>query len=443
MIFDGKPIDEISDEEIHRLVSEHISERQHLEFKVTLNHHNDPDRLELLRDIVSLANAGGGYLIIGIRDDGKGHAQRYEPDMIGDTQRIKQAINSLCLEHIRERIDGLEITLRTVRRNPLVIVRIPTSTRIPHMVTFENQTDFYTRYGDGKREMTMSEIREGFNRDAVALRLSRVETQLQTVIGMLAAPQRGEREEEIQEAIVPRFLSIEDGDTLADETFRRFSKEVGAQPFFRISITSTTPKADLIDVDSESIRALVDNPPGSRSAGWNMKTTYHQIERFADGIRRGDKNWAYLELLSNCHMEFWAPLNENFCWRQSPEEFSRRPRLYPYPVVEYPTTFLRLYRPIADSLRTANDFIVDLRYINLGGYILAPYAPNAVGFMSADRYSKPFEGKHLLVPRKPIKNDFDPDKTAYGLVRTVYAAFGFDESAIPFFSDEGRFDFPS
>ena len=55
MIFDGKPIDDISDDEIDQLVREHISERQHLEYKVTLNHQDNSDRLELLRDIVSLA----------------------------------------------------------------------------------------------------------------------------------------------------------------------------------------------------------------------------------------------------------------------------------------------------------------------------------------------------------------------------------------------------
>jgi len=442
LIFDGKPIDDISDEEIDKLVNEHMSERQHLEFKVTLNQ-NEPAKHELLRDIVSLANAGGGYLIIGIRDDGKGRAQRYEPDMIGDTQRIKQAVNSLCLEHIRDRIDGLEIKLRTVRGNPLVIVRVPTSTRIPHMVTFQNSTDFYTRYGDGKREMTMSEIREAFNQDAVALRLSRIETQLQTTISTLAALQRGKREEEIQEGIVPRFLSIEDGKTLADETLHRFIKEVGNEPFFRVSVTPVSPKEGLIDVASEPIRTLINNPPGSRRSGWNMEAGYRQIERFVEGIRRGEKNKEYLELLSNGHMEFWTPLDENFCWRQSPEEFSKRPRLYPYPVIEYPTTFLRLYRAIVDSLRISNDFIVDLCYLNLKGYILAPYAPNAIGFMDADTYSKPFEDKHLRVTRRTIKDDFDPDQTAYELIQTVYAAFGFDESVIPFFTGEGRFDFPS
>ena len=165
MIFDGRPIDEIADSEIDRLVSEHISERQHLEFKVTVNHQNDEDRLELLRDVSSLANAGGGYIIIGIRDDGKGQAQTYEPSLVGNTQKIKQAIMSLCLDHISDRIDGLEVKSCTVNSNPLVIVRIPTSIRVPHMVTFQHRTDFYTRYEDGKKEMTLSEIREAFNPD--------------------------------------------------------------------------------------------------------------------------------------------------------------------------------------------------------------------------------------------------------------------------------------
>ena len=53
MIFDGKPIHEITDDEIDALVQNHIGERQHLEFKVTVNTKDDKDRLELLRDVAS------------------------------------------------------------------------------------------------------------------------------------------------------------------------------------------------------------------------------------------------------------------------------------------------------------------------------------------------------------------------------------------------------
>ena len=176
MIFDGKPVDEITDEELDAIVQENIRERQHLEFKVTVNNRDDDDKLELLRDIGALANGGGGYFIIGIRDDGQGRAVEFEPSLVGDTTRIAKSIASLCQNHIRERIDGLEIRERNVKGNPLVVVRVPSSLGIPHMVTFSNRTDFYCRYQDGKREMTYGEIKGAFVGDEVRKQLYTVGT---------------------------------------------------------------------------------------------------------------------------------------------------------------------------------------------------------------------------------------------------------------------------
>ena len=64
VIFNGKPINEITDDEIARLVAENLAERQHLELKLTVNHRDDAERLEVLLDVSSLANGGGGYLIV-------------------------------------------------------------------------------------------------------------------------------------------------------------------------------------------------------------------------------------------------------------------------------------------------------------------------------------------------------------------------------------------
>ena len=104
MIFDGRYIDEISDDEIRALILNHIAERQHLEFKATINHRDDTDRLELLLDIASLANGGGGYMVIGIQDDGTGRAQCYASGLVGDVQRIAQAVQGLTQEHLSEKL---------------------------------------------------------------------------------------------------------------------------------------------------------------------------------------------------------------------------------------------------------------------------------------------------------------------------------------------------
>ena len=108
MIFEGRPVDEISDEEIAQLVKAHVSERQHLEFKATLGYKDDDARMELLRDVVSMANGGGGYLIFGVRDDGRGQAQSFvDQALMNRADSMIKSIRSLCHDHIAERIEGI------------------------------------------------------------------------------------------------------------------------------------------------------------------------------------------------------------------------------------------------------------------------------------------------------------------------------------------------
>ena len=443
MIFDGRPISEISDDEINGLVVNHMSERQHLEFKITINYRDDEGRIELLRDIVSLANGGGGYLIVGVRDDGKGKAQKYEPDLVGDTERTKKSIMSLCNDHISERIDGLEVVTREVGGNPLVVARVPVSDRVPHMVTYRNRTDFCTRYHDGKREMTIGEIREFFTQDLVGRRLTTIETYLRQIITDESLDRERDRAlQRIQEGASPQFLTIENGTVLSEAAFEAFRTETQDTPYFWMAATPVSPRANAVDVDSDTIRNLLRNPPGSRYGGWNMDAFSMSVQRFAEGVRGGFKDYRYMHLLENGHAEFWSPLNETFCWNQSPEEFRQRPRLYPYPVTEIPTTFLRLYRAILGAAELTGAFLVTLHYRNLKGYTLPPYSPRAIGFAHPSIEPQLFDGEHLVVPVMQVSHNFEPDKVAYDLIRYVYATFEHGPDTIPFFNrDTNLFTF--
>ena len=162
MIFDGRPVDQIRDDEIVNLVRTHVSERQHVEFKASFEYKKNAVKMELLRDVVAMANGGGGYLIIGVRDDGHGRAQAFaEPALMGSPDSMLRAIRSLSHDHISERIEGIEIRRRDVNGNTVIIARVPVSGRRPHMVTLNHRTDFVTRVEDGKREMSLGEIRAG------------------------------------------------------------------------------------------------------------------------------------------------------------------------------------------------------------------------------------------------------------------------------------------
>jgi hypothetical protein len=434
MIFDNKPLDEIKDEEFDALVRERISERQHLEFKETYDIKSRDNKLEILRDIASLANAGGGYLIIGVKDDGTGKPAGYRHHTEDSLAKMKQSIQQLCLDHIAERIPRLEFRIRQPGNHPVLVIQIPDSNQAPHMIKFDRKTDFYTRYGEGKREMSIAEIRRAFQEDRVQLTLDSISHQLAETLRTLSSRETFKIES------VPFFpSSYADSNNLIQAAYERMSVEINGKPYFWIAATPISLNKDALDVDSPEIRRIINAPPGSRQSGWNMELGA-PINNVPDGIERGPKEFEYLALYRNAHMEFWTPLGEHFCWTQKREEFEKRPELYPYPVVEYPVTFLRLYKAIVDLSGLQGDFIINLRYLNLKGYRLRPYAPKTVGYMFADELM-PFQYEHLPLPPFTMSHSFDSDRTAHALLVRVYSAFGLPSNTIPFY-EAGNFRFP-
>src|SRR4051812_32108328 len=107
MIFGGKSLNDLSLDDFRALIENRVPEGPNLEYKRTVYGTNDDARRELLKDISALANADGGYLIIGIEDDGADRAARFTP--IEDPQTQLQRMRQSCLDSISERIDGFEV----------------------------------------------------------------------------------------------------------------------------------------------------------------------------------------------------------------------------------------------------------------------------------------------------------------------------------------------
>ncbi len=195
-MFDDRSIDAITDDELHDLVTGAVSEQQRIEFKSTLRlssekQQADKEKLELLLDVTSMANGGGGYIIFGVKDDGRGRTAGYFGLSLADAKKIENIIEELSVVHISERIEGLEVRLRTLNLEHLVIVRLPASSKTPHMVTFNGSTIFQTRHDDSKRKMTIGEIRSAFNDDLFGRRLSRVEQELSQLLQFIKQPANG------------------------------------------------------------------------------------------------------------------------------------------------------------------------------------------------------------------------------------------------------------
>jgi len=132
----------------------------------------------MLRDVTSLANAGGGYLVLGIREDGCNRPVEICP--IDGYLGIEQAIRQVCLDGLQERIDGLEVNGFEVEPNKgIIVIHIPVSEKTPHMVSMDHRSDFYRRYDRDKRVMTIGEIRDSFIDSPFFRRLAEIQLEAQ------------------------------------------------------------------------------------------------------------------------------------------------------------------------------------------------------------------------------------------------------------------------
>jgi hypothetical protein len=427
MIFDGRVLSEITNEDINQLVLGHERETSNLEYKLTVNHKTKDDKFEILCDIASLANAGGGYLVIGIRDDGKGKAQKFET--VNNAENIVKSIQSLCIEHISERIEGIEYGIRNIDGKDIIIYRIPESLKVPHMVAYNNNTQFVTRYNDGKREMTIGEIRAHFTDNLLNRRLARIEDGIKSLINA--------NEFEMNQKLVSLLeneqisdLSIEDGNIISKASIKRFIKIAGDIPYFRTSVTPKNAGRNLINVDSPEIKELFENPPNQRSLGWNLNRSHSNTKRFSEGLLREGYEGTLI-LKQNGFMEFYTKIDQRFCWDQPEEEYKKRPRLYPYPVIEYPLSFFQLYRMLIDTAHIEMSYIITMEYYNIKGFVLPPYRPGTIGYFSHG--CEPCQEMNIKVPSVTVDKDFEPDNAVLNLVKYVYNTFGHSEDMIPFF----------
>ena len=159
MIFSGRSLNDISLDDIRLLVDNRVPEGPYLDYKETPYSGRPQDRREMLRDATALANAEGGYLVLGVREDGAGRPVELIP--FDNPQGLAQAIRLACLDGIRDRVEGLEVrAFETSFNQGIIVVRVPSSQDRPHMMAMDGRTDFFRRYDTDKRPMTMGEIRE-------------------------------------------------------------------------------------------------------------------------------------------------------------------------------------------------------------------------------------------------------------------------------------------
>ncbi len=162
MVFRGRKLSDIKEQDLQRLKLDQVQERDTIEYKRAMYGHTDEEKREMLKDISSMANHRGGYLIIGIKEDEEG----IPTDIVGiEASNHVERVTDSCLDNIDKRIVGLEIDdVPLSNGRVVVIISVPESMNAPHIVTFKGLNQFWKRHGRQKDKMTIDEIEEAFDK---------------------------------------------------------------------------------------------------------------------------------------------------------------------------------------------------------------------------------------------------------------------------------------
>jgi hypothetical protein len=157
-----KRIEDVKEVNLRELVEGGVSEGKIIEYKLTLPGTSDSDKREFLADISSFANASGGDLVYGMKEE-KGLAMELVGLSTANLDAEKLRLEEIIRNGIDLRIPGLTIMPVPIGTgNAALVIRVPRSFARPHMVTFKGSSRFYSRTSAGKYQLDVTELRTAF-----------------------------------------------------------------------------------------------------------------------------------------------------------------------------------------------------------------------------------------------------------------------------------------
>jgi len=157
-----KDLDDITEADIRVLIENQVSENRQLEYKRDLPGNTDSEKKEFLADISSFSNASGGNIIYGLEEK-DGIPKSIKGITSSNVDQDIARLNSIIQSGLSPRIPGLRMkVLSFTGVNNLLIIRIPRSWVLPHMVSFQNYSRFYSRNINGKYPLEIQEIKSLF-----------------------------------------------------------------------------------------------------------------------------------------------------------------------------------------------------------------------------------------------------------------------------------------
>jgi Putative DNA-binding domain len=157
-----KALSDISLQDVQTLCDNRVTDNRFIDFKAEAIGRKEGERREFLADVCAFANASGGDLVLGVKEE-DGTAKEPCGIDVANPDEEKQFLVNLVRDGLEPRYSGLDTKwLPMSGTRGVMIVRIPHSWSAPHRVTYLKDMRFYVRNSVGKHPMSVDELREAF-----------------------------------------------------------------------------------------------------------------------------------------------------------------------------------------------------------------------------------------------------------------------------------------
>jgi hypothetical protein len=370
-------------------------ESQRLEFKGA-DALKDPEKIA--REVVAMLNAEGGEVWVGLGEEG-GRAVAVES--IPDAETVERRLLDYLVDTIEPPLSGKEVDVEPRDEGEGTVLRIvaaPDPARRPYAFLRKGGRHFVIRTKDRIRPMTRDEL---LTRDQGSQSLEGAEGRMREEKGAIL-----ERDGRLF------WLSL--------------------QPISEVEIEPRKQRDLLIDPDLS----------GNRRGGWSFANSDRSPVILPDKLVTAPKVRRKVEIRRDGGVVFEVPLEDLSLGRRGQEK-----ELSPMALLEFPVSAVRLANAIyGGKLEPGAPVLADLVILGIRGWILRGGTPGqAIVLNTPHKY----DSSDDLIWESPLRFNFSeidasPDECAYRLVRRVYEAFDFSESAIPgwFNRQSGRLVFP-
>ncbi len=382
----NKPFTEINFADVNALVIRQTLENQSLEYKKIPWTKDNAGKRELLRDISAMANAYGGYIIIGVEEDKADQAIAFAN--VQNSEDEQDRIVSMVHANLQPRIAGFNIKCLTDGTTNIILIYAPHSLRTPHLITGEDLYQFWIRHDRQKAKMSVEEIRD---------------------------------------AILKNVGVSESVSTYLEKRKLDYMREIVQRPFVVVRAIPSEINQEFVNTRDPVLRDLLKRPLNLRPHGWDFhfnrdaKPTLLglKIDKGMDGKQ--------LELHRNGYVEGRASMYEHEVSQDKKIDGETHHAIRGLPVVEYVYSFINQAKQIFDYANYEGQVLIQVSLVNIKNYQLGRYQDQTM----FQEYS-PWKQDFLDIG--PLAFDIlDPDKITQTLTDRVWEAFGFEQA--PYFED--------